>query len=102
MAGTDEGLELFALGKALVFCEDSYPVVQSVHGGPALLLHLLQLGGDMHHHGLELLLFQLQGGQVTLKLLQAVLLHLQFVFCEFNSHRRLLTPGRRAWAIFPE
>ena len=34
-------------------------------------LHLLQLGRYLHHHGLQLLLFQLEGGQIALELLQA-------------------------------
>ena len=59
MAGADERLKLFALRKALIFRKDGHPIVQPVYGGPALSLYLLQLGGYMHHHRLELLLFQL-------------------------------------------
>ena len=102
MAGTHQVLQTLIRGEGIVLRENGHPIVQPVHGGTVLLLHLLQLGGDLHHHGLKLLLFQLQGGQVALKLLQAVLLHLQLVFCEFNSHRRPLTLRRRAWAISPE
>ena len=46
----------------------------------ALALHLLQLCRGLHDHGLQLLLFQLQGGQIPLELLQPVLLHLQLIF----------------------
>ena len=102
MAGTHQVLQTLIRGEGVVLRENGHPVVQPVHGGTVLPLHLLQLGGDLHHHGLKLLLFQLQRGQIALELLQAILLHLQFVFCEFNSHRRLLTLRRSAWAISPE
>ena len=101
MVGADQGLQALVRREAVVFRENGHPVVQSRHGGPALLLHLLQLGRYLHHHGLQLLLFQLQGGQIALKLLQAVLLHLQFIFGKFDSHRRTLIPRRTAWAISP-
>ena len=101
MVGADQGVQALVRREAVVFRENGHPVVQPVHGGPALPLHLLQLGVDLHHHGLQLLLFQLEGGQIPLELLQAVLLHLQFIFGKFDSHRRTLIPRRTAWAISP-
>ena len=76
MPGADQGVQPLFRREAVVFRKDGHPVVQTGHSGLTLPRHLLQLGGDLHHHGLQLLLFQLQRGQIPLELLQAILLHL--------------------------
>ena len=78
---TDERIEPHPLGEAAVFGEHRDPAVQTVDDLQPLGFDLLKLRRHLHHDRLELLLFQLQRRQIALKLLEPVLLDLQFIFC---------------------
>ena len=67
--------------EAAVFGEHRDPAVQTVDDLQPLGFDLLKLRRHLHHDRLELLLFQLQRRQIALKLLEPILLDLQFIFC---------------------